>query len=97
METVLKILDELPPLRSQKNSSIATVIGFLFGGIGLGIYFFSIIDFFILMVVGFILLGALSNFGWFLGACFAAVYGYFRVENSNKRLAQNENIQKPTA
>jgi hypothetical protein len=31
----------LPPLKKQKNPTAACVIGFLTGGIGLGLYFWS--------------------------------------------------------
>lgn len=45
MGTTLTILNKLPVLRKRKIPSLAFVIGFLFGGIGLGLYFRSFIDF----------------------------------------------------
>lgn len=39
------LLADLPPIREKKNPLVAGVLGFLFGGIGLGLYFGSWKDF----------------------------------------------------
>lgn len=80
----------LPPLSKTKNSQIAAVLGFLFGGIGLGIYFLSFIDFLIPILFAILLVGVLpSSEGALLaGAIISALWGYLRVENSNSRFIQ---------
>lgn len=39
------LLENLPPIKEKKNPLIAGVLGFLFGGIGLGLYFRTWQDF----------------------------------------------------
>ena len=77
----------LEPLRDRKNPGVAAVVGFLFGGIGLGIYLRNFIDFIIpivLSVLLFVVTG--QDLGFLVGACVASAYGYFRVTNSNQRI-----------
>lgn len=79
----------LPPLSKSKNSQIAAVLGFLLGGIGLGIYFLSFIDFLIPILFAFLLTAVLPSLegAWLVGAIIAALWGYLRVVDSNSRLA----------
>jgi hypothetical protein len=90
-EYLLKQLPYLPPLRRRRNPVWALVIGFLTGGLGLGIYFRSLIDIPIPMIlatgVAFYSAQAL-DLGWALGSGVAAAYGYARVQDSNSRLAE---------
>lgn len=75
-------MHKLPPVKG-KNAGIACVIGFLFGGIGLAIYFKNIIDLVfpvIALIVVSVWLG--GDIGFWGGALFAAAYGYFRVTTS---------------
>jgi hypothetical protein len=58
----------------------------LFGGIGLGLYFVSIVDFVIpigLAIVGTVILGPIGYLG---GAIVAGLWGFFRATDSNERL-----------
>lgn len=90
-----KILDRLNVLHAAKNENIAAAVGFLFGGIGLGIYFRSFIDV-VIPIVTFVVLTYISQtaadiattYSWLAGAIFASLYGYARVRNSNARLAK---------
>jgi hypothetical protein len=88
-EYLVKQLQYLPPLRGKKNPIWALAIGFLTGGVGLGIYFRSLIDSLvpILLTIG---VGYYSDqalyLGWMLGPSVTAVYGYARVQDSNLRL-----------
>ncbi len=75
-------------LRGERNPTAAAIIGFCFGGIGLGIYFASLIDFIIPILITIGLYAVLSQFGVIGGALIAAVWGYFRAVSSNEKLAQ---------
>src|SRR5690349_16562155 len=83
----------LPPTRKERNPVMAAIIGFLFGGIGLGLYFKSVIDF--LIPVGFAVATAVlaaaasapSGAGFVGGCMIAARWGYHRARQWNARLA----------
>jgi hypothetical protein len=87
---LLKQLPYLPALRRRKNPLLALVIGFVAGGIGLGVYFRSVVDAVIpialSVAVAFYSAQAL-DLGWMLGPGIAATYGYARVQDSNARIA----------
>ncbi len=95
MTIFMKPPSGLPPLRKERNPVKAAIIGFLFGGIGLGLYFKSMIDF--LIPVGFAIAttavaamsaGPTPGTAGFLGGCMiAARWGYYRARQSNARLA----------
>jgi hypothetical protein len=94
MNWVESALRALPVLKKTKNPTTALIVGFLFGGVGLAIYFRKIIDFFI-PVFAVIMLeifysqlrgnGELYVLG---GAIVAAAYGYMRATSSNQALAK---------
>jgi len=91
METITKVLNGLPIIKPSKDPAVALVVGFLFGGVGLGIYLKSFVDFLAPIVALFVLLfvgmGAqVESLSFIGGALFAAAYGYLRVQNSNERL-----------
>jgi hypothetical protein len=88
MKDVKDLSTEMPPLRGERNPTAAAIIGFCFGGIGLGIYFASFIDFIIPLLIIIGLFSVLQYYGWLGGALVAAVWGYFRAVNSNEKLAQ---------
>jgi len=83
----------LPPLRKERSPAKAATIGLLFGGLGLGLYFKSVIDFLIptLLYVASMVVWTASPKGsvvGFLGAAtVAARWGYKRARQSNERLA----------
>jgi hypothetical protein len=92
MTVFVKPPSYLPPMREKINPVTAGIIGFLFGGIGLGLYFKSIIDFFI--PVGFavattiiaVAVSAPSSTGYLSGCIIAARWGYYRARQSNARV-----------
>jgi hypothetical protein len=87
---VLGIAEELPALKSKKDPVIAAVAGFALGGIGLGLYLQSWLDF---LMPGLILISLVivSTFTAGLPLLFVpvvwAIYGYRRVKASNAKLA----------
>lgn len=86
-------LRALPVLKKTKNPTAALVIGFLFGGIGLAIYFRKVIDFFIPVFAVIVLevfhaqLRGQGELYVLAGAVVAAAYGYLRATSSNQALA----------
>jgi hypothetical protein len=91
MEWINQLLDKLPPLRATKNPGLAALLGLLLGGIGLGLYFWSFVDFLVplVIVVGLSLVFGQTNvagIGWLGGAIIAGGWGYLRAQNSNARL-----------
>jgi hypothetical protein len=87
-------LRALPVLKKTKNPTAALIIGFLFGGIGLAIYFRKVIDLFIPIFAVIMLAIFHSQFrgqgGLYIlgGAVVAAAYGYMRATSSNQALAR---------
>ena len=91
MDFLYKQLQKLPPLYKHKDPAWAIVVGFLAGGIGLGIYLRSFVDALVsvLLFVGvFVFVQQAQVLGWTLGPIVVAVYGYFRVQESNARPAK---------
>jgi hypothetical protein len=82
----------LPPLKRRKNPSLALVIGFATGGLGLAIFFWSIVDLFIPLAIVVILGAVIGAYGVIGGAIVAALYGYARAATSNERLAAQSAI-----
>ena len=92
-EALNRLLNGLPTLSKHKNANWACAIGFFTGGIGLAIYFRSFIDLMIPIALAIVttlviykLIGAGVGIGTIGGATISALYGYFRVLNSNNRL-----------
>lgn len=87
-EIALKLWTLVAPVGRTTRPALAAVIGFAFGGIGLAIYFRTVVD---LLVPVAITLGCLVVFdqtaalGWFFGAFVTSTYGYFRSAESNQR------------
>ncbi len=99
---VARLIERLPPLKRRREPSVAAVWGFLFGGIGLGIYFRSWIDFFFPVVIWLCLSIVALPTGeilLLLAPVFCAIYGYFRAETSNRRrmAAPLDERQSPTS
>ena len=83
------IADQLEPLDGIKNPFVAAASGFLFGGIGLGLYLKSLKDFLIPFALLFavIILGIPTGEALLLAVPFIwAGYGYYRVKTSNAKL-----------
>lgn len=90
--TVERLFDRLPRLRMRKTPLLAALLGFLAGGIGIGIYFRSWLDFGLVFVPAFLLTYVLPDGWWIVFSVAAAAYGYFRAFNSNRRLIVSPGI-----
>jgi len=86
MDLINDFLNNLPPLKERKDPNTAAILGVLFGGIGLGIYLKSVVDFLIPIFITIVLINVLPGLGLLGGAIIAGLWGYFRVENSNGKL-----------
>lgn len=89
-ESIARLLEMLPPLKARKDPGVASAIGFLTGGIGLGVYFRSFIDVLVPVVLYIVLTitsAQVLGLGWIAGAIVAGYYGYVRAFSSNARLA----------
>jgi hypothetical protein len=87
-----------PPLR-RTSPQLAAAVGFLFGGVGLAIYFRSFVDFVAPIAIAIVatlvvvkLVGAEAELGWLAGAIIASFYGLSRSQDSNKRLEQKAEV-----
>ena len=97
LDWIHALLDNLPPINGRRSPNLAALLGFVLGGLALGLYFLSFIDFLIpvgISIVATLLatkLGGLDGYvGLLAGALIAAFWGYFRAANSNKRQPTEE-------
>jgi hypothetical protein len=76
------LLGDLPTIREKKNPIIAGILGFLFGGIGLGLYFQSWKDFLypILVMIGLTII--IPGIGMIVAIILTTFWGIFRAANS---------------
>jgi len=82
---IQKLIEDLPPLKVKKNPLLAGILGFLFGGLGIGLYFQSWKDGVYLVVVFLMLsflLAPLVVVGPLIALLFAGVWGFARAANS---------------
>jgi hypothetical protein len=86
LEIIEKLMNSLPPIHSPKNPSLALIIGFVAGGIGLGIYFRTVVDFMLPLGIAVATVHVFGDYGVLGGGIMASLYGFFRALNSNKRL-----------
>ncbi|MDM3858530.1 MAG: hypothetical protein PT118_01520 [Aphanizomenon gracile PMC644.10] len=86
LEPIQKLMNSLPPLHAKKEPTVALIVGILFGGIGLGIYFRSFVDFVLLFGIAIAITFAFGDPGIVAGVILAGLYGYFRAVESNKRV-----------
>jgi hypothetical protein len=79
------------PLPRRRSAAAAAIIGLLFGGIGIGIYFRSFLDFVVCsaltMIVSMAFVVSGSPMTLLLCMCAPALYGFHRVRTSNVKLA----------
>lgn len=79
------------PLARRRNPAVAVIVGLLFGGIGVGIYFRSFVDFLLCSVVTMIVWIAFVATGsaitLLLCMCAPALYGFHRARTSNVKLS----------
>lgn len=88
-QVLIAMMDRLPVLFRVRNPGVAGLLGFCFGGIGLAIYFRSLVDLIIpvlLAILFAILFKNLAAAGWLAGAVVAGLYGISRAVSSNRRL-----------
>ena len=101
MDPLERMLCSLPVLKETKSPVAAMIIGFLFGGLGLAIYFRKIVDFFIPVLVAAVLsvpLSLLYGQGMIIILCASAAvaaYGYLRASSSNKAIALLRTVTAP--
>src|SRR6266404_2043672 len=88
-KSAFSVAEKLEPLTTKKDPVVAAIAGFALGGVGLGLYLRSWVDFFVpfimLVVIGVIAVptgGVLA----FFTPVFWAVWGYRRVMASNAKL-----------
>ena len=87
-----ELADKMQPLKVRKSPAAAAVIGFAFGGIGLGIYFGTILDFavpFTIFLILFIFGFTNAELALLLLPFLCAIWGYKRAAASNARLDAN--------
>ena len=93
MESLAKFMDALPVLHAKKNPSLACVLGLVLGGIGLGIYLRSVVDFVIPIGLAILATVLLGNVGFWGGVVIAGLWGFFRTVNSNERIDRANTVQ----
>ena len=88
------VLKKFPPLAKPKSPGLAALIGALTGGIGLAIYFRSLRDLFPVDVAsGLVAVASLAagvdplHVAEIVAPVVGAVYGFWRAQSSNRRLA----------
>lgn len=89
MLTIAQFMDILPTLHSRKRETVALLLGLIAGGIGLGIYLRSLVDFVVPVGLAILLVTTLqADVGALGGAIISGLWGYLRVVNSNERLTK---------
>ena len=86
-EQIAQIMSPLPPLRERKRPWLAFVLGFLLGGIALGIYFRSWVDLIGPTVIWLVLIATPGDAGFWAGAVVGGLWGFLRAVNANERLS----------
>jgi hypothetical protein len=90
LRSAFGVADKLEPLPTKKDPVVAAIAAFALGGVGLGMYLRSWVDFFVpflmLLLIGVIAIPTGEVLTYFTPV-FWAVYGYRRVKASNAKLA----------
>jgi hypothetical protein len=95
--SAFSVAEKLEPLKSRKDPIVAAIAGFALGGIGLGIYCRSLVDFFVpwLMVIILMVLGIIfGELPVFFAPLFWAYWGYRRVKASNAKLDAGSSVEQ---
>ena len=86
-DVVEKVLDTVGPIGRPTNPVTAAVVGFLFGGIGLALYFRTAADT-VLLAIMVVLMYLDTSAGLLVQFTIMPVYGFLRSTKSNERLLQ---------
>jgi hypothetical protein len=86
LEEIARVMYPLPALGARKNPWLALVLGFLFSGVALGIYFRSWIDLIVPTVLWLVLIATPGDAGFWIGAVIGGLWGLLRAVNANERL-----------
>ena len=86
LEQVARVMNPLPPARTRKKAWLAFVLGFLFSGIALGVYFRNWVDLVVPTVIWLALIATPGDAGFWAGAVIGGLRGLSRAVNSNERL-----------
>ena len=89
---IAQIMNPLPPLRDRKRPWLAFVLGFLFSGLALGIYFRSWVDLIVLTVTWLALIATPGDAGFWAGAVIGGLWGLLRAINANERLSAGRTL-----
>jgi hypothetical protein len=87
LEQIAQGISPLPPLRARKRPWLAFVLGFLFSGIALGIYFRSWVDLVVPTAIWLALIVTPGDAGFWAGAVIGGLWGLLRAINANERLS----------
>ena len=68
LEQVARVMNPLPPARTRKKAWLAVVLGFLFSGIALGVYFRNWVDLVVPTAVWLALIVTPGDAGFWAGA-----------------------------
>ena len=86
LEQIARIMNPLRPLRARKTPWLAFVLGFLFSGIALGIYFRSWVDLVVPTIIWLVLIATPGDAGFWVGAVIGGLWGLLRAVNLNERV-----------
>jgi hypothetical protein len=86
LQQISQVMDPLPPSKTKKRPWLAFVLGFLFSGIALGLYFRSWIDLVVPTAIWVVLIATPGDAGFWIGAIIGGMWGLLRAVNSNERL-----------
>ncbi|HEX3019703.1 MAG TPA: hypothetical protein VHP36_05355 [Chitinispirillaceae bacterium] len=92
MGIINEMFEKLPVLNDRKDPTLSAILGLLFGGIGLGIYFRSFIDFLLPILITMVFVAIFEDVGFLGGVLFASIYGYFRALTSNQKMGIKERV-----
>jgi hypothetical protein len=81
-------MNPLSPSRARKRPWLAFVLGFLYCGIALGIYFRSWIDLVVPTVIWLVLIATPGDSGFWAGAVIGGLWGLLRTISTNERLSE---------
>jgi hypothetical protein len=92
LEQVARVMNPLPPARTTKKAWLAFVLGFLFSGIALGIYFRNWVDLVVPTVIWLALIATPGDTGFWAGAVIGGLWGLLRAINTNERLSASRTL-----